>query len=72
MELKRTLQAKNEQSGKLTQTMNSMLDRVESLQNRIANMEAQTTPNTESVPLIGCAKEAPQYQYFGNGDMNTL
>ena len=57
-ELQSALQTKDEQMLKLTQTMSSMLKRVESLENQIVGLETQTPPHPKPPSSVGLAREA--------------
>ena len=70
MEFKSTLQTKNEQVSKLTQTMSIMLERVDNLQAQITRTETQAPPNPETLSCIGFPRDIPQSQSFGNPSIN--
>ena len=64
VKLKTAMQTKNEQMRKLTQTLSSMLAKMESLNAQITSIEPQTTPNPASVSFGGFAREITFSQPF--------
>ena len=62
LELRTALQTKIEQMSRSNYIMSSMLERTGSLQTQIANMEAKTIPNPESMPFASFIRQIPQSQ----------
>ena len=50
----------------LTQTMSSIINRVETLQTQISGLEIQAPPNPKPLSSIGFARKIPEPQIFSN------